>query len=81
MTIDLRRGKEAVFVSEKVRISKRSVDAASARESVYRIWDFDLTGFGVKVMPSGTKTYIVHYRVGGGVAVRSASSRSAGMVF
>lgn len=53
-------------MSEKVRISKRSVDAASARESAYRIWDSDLPGFGVKIMPSGAKTYIVHYRVGGG---------------
>lgn len=29
------------------------------------LWDASLSGFGVKVTPSGTKTYLVQYRLGG----------------
>lgn len=53
-------------MSEKVRIAKRSVDAAKPRSTAYRIWDAELPGFGVKILPSGVKTYVVHYRVDGG---------------
>lgn len=37
------------------------------------IWDTNLAGFGVKVLPSGKKRYIVKYRVYGGG--RSAAQR------
>lgn len=54
------------------RITKRSVDAAVPEARPYRSWDSDLKGFGLAVMPSGVKTYLVWYRVGAG---RSAIRR------
>lgn len=51
-----------------VKIGKRAVDAATSRAAAYRLWDADLKGFGLKVMPSGAKTYFVWYRAGEGRA-------------
>lgn len=48
------------------KITKRSVDAAAPREGRWTLWDAEIKGFGVRVMPSGVKTYIARYRVGGG---------------
>lgn len=49
-----------------VRLTKRTVDAAEKGALRYTVWDSDLRGFGLRVEPSGTKTYVVRYRVGGG---------------
>lgn len=46
------------------KLTKRFVDSAEAREGDYFIWDDDLAGFGLRVLPSGRKSYIVQYRVG-----------------
>ncbi|WP_172332233.1 site-specific integrase [Mangrovicoccus sp. HB161399] len=48
-----------------MKISKRTVDALLATEKDYTEWDDDLTGFGVRVWPSGKKVYQVRYRQGG----------------
>lgn len=56
----------------KERLTKRSVDALIAGERAYVVYDSDLTGFGVRVMPSGSKSWIIEYRPGsGGRGVRS----------
>lgn len=47
------------------KITKRSVDALTPRDRDYFVWDALLKGFGVRVLPSGRKTYIVQYRAGG----------------
>lgn len=44
------------------RLSKRTVDALKPAESDYFLWDDDLPGFGVRVMPSGRKSYLIQYR-------------------
>lgn len=54
------------------RITKRLVDSLEPREAEFTTWDRDLTGFGVRVRPTGAKTYIVAYRAGRG---RSAPYR------
>lgn len=46
------------------KLTKRQVDAAEIQKSDYFIWDDDLAGFGLRVLPSGRKGYIVQYRVG-----------------
>jgi integrase len=54
------------------RITKRAVDALRANGRDYIDWDGDLPGFGVRVRPSGAKSYVVQYRAGRG---RKAPSR------
>ena len=46
-------------------ITKRAVDAAKARKTDSYLWDRELSGFGLKVTPTGRKVYLVQYRVGG----------------
>jgi integrase len=48
------------------RLSKRTVDALRPGVKPYIMFDEDLTGFGLRVLPSGTKTWIVEYRPGAG---------------
>ncbi len=48
------------------KITKRTVDLAAAKGGKRTIvWDDDLKGFGLVIQPSGVKTYIANYRVGG----------------
>lgn len=56
-----------------IKLSKRTVDALVGGDRVAFHYDTDLKGFGVKVMPSGVKTFIVEYRPNGGG--RSAPKR------
>ena len=44
------------------RITKKAVDALSAREREYMLWDRDIKGFGVRVHPTGRKVYLVKFR-------------------
>ena len=59
--------------SEAVKITKRMVDGAGPRVDRYVIWDTELKGFGLRVEPSGIKSFIVRYRAGQGG--RSAPKR------
>lgn len=49
-----------------IRITKRAVDALAPTDVEYIAWDDDLTGFGVRVRPSGAKSYVIGYRAGSG---------------
>ena len=44
------------------KITKRAVDALRPTERERVVWDDEITGFGVRVHPSGRKVYIVKYR-------------------
>jgi integrase len=46
------------------KLTKRIVDAAKVRATEYFIWDDDIPGFGLRVLPSKRKSYIVQYRAG-----------------
>jgi integrase len=48
------------------KLTKSGVDAAMPQPNRYIIWDSDLPGFGVRIEPSGRKTFIARYRAGGG---------------
>jgi len=47
------------------RITKRVVDEAMPGPSAYVLRDTDVKGFGLKVTPTGTKSYFLDYRMGG----------------
>lgn len=44
------------------KLTARTVDGAPSRDHPYFVWDSELKGFGLKVFPSGTKTYVVQFR-------------------
>jgi integrase len=49
-----------------MKFTKASVAALKPKDAIYITWDDDLAGFGIRVMPSGAKTFILKYRVGKG---------------
>jgi integrase len=48
------------------RITKRTVDALQATGREFTAWDDAVSGFGVRVRPTGAKSYVVVYRAGAG---------------
>ncbi|MBM3577752.1 MAG: DUF4102 domain-containing protein [Alphaproteobacteria bacterium] len=47
------------------KLTKRMVDAAAPEAERYIVWDSVLKGFGLRIEPSGTKTFLVRYRAAG----------------
>ncbi len=47
-------------------LTNRVCSAAQKQSKRYHIWDSELTGFGLRVEPSGTKTFVAKYRANGG---------------
>ena len=46
----------------RAKLTKRVVDALGVGRAPYIQWDTELPGFGVRVCPSGRKTYLIKYR-------------------
>ena len=49
----------------KIKITKRTVEALKVAAKDYIAFDTDLPGFGVRVMPSGKRFFLVQYRCHG----------------
>lgn len=47
------------------KLTKRTVESLPIEAKDYFVWDSQIAGFGVRVMPSGAKTYQAQYRKGG----------------
>jgi len=45
-----------------IRLTKRFLDAAIAQNKEYSVWDSEVRGFGVRIKPSGTKSFNLKYR-------------------
>ena len=46
------------------KLTKRTIEALAPRDVDYIAWDNDIPGFGVRVMPSGRKSFVLQYRTG-----------------
>lgn len=46
------------------RLNKKLTEAAPVTGKHYYVWDDQVPGFGLRVLPSGNKTFIVQYRFG-----------------
>lgn len=44
------------------KITKRVIDAANPHPKRFYIWDLEIKGFGLLVLPSGVKSYVFDYR-------------------
>lgn len=53
------------------KISKRTIDALRSATKNHFLWDTDLRGFGAKITPAGSISYVIQFRMGG----REASTR------
>lgn len=60
------------------KLTKRLIDGASPSGKDYFIWDDELAGFGLRILPSGIKSYVIQYRIGGRTR-RHAFSRTGTM--
>ena len=49
-------------IKSQDRLTKRTLDALSPSEREFSIWDSEVRGFGVRIKPSGTKSFILKYR-------------------
>ncbi len=47
------------------KITKRIVDGAEPGQKEVFVWDEDLRGFGLRITPKGSKSYVLQYRMGG----------------
>ena len=50
----------------RITLNKRNLDALKPEDKPWIAWDDRITGFGVKVHPTGAKSFIVNYRAGDG---------------
>lgn len=50
----------------KIKLTREVCENATPRDAQYEIWDSELAGFGLRIMPSGLRSFIVRYRAGGG---------------
>jgi len=44
------------------KLTKRTIDALEPASQDYFVWDTLIAGFGVRILPSGAKTYQAQYR-------------------
>ena len=48
------------------KLTKRAVDTLEPTDRRVTYWDSELAGFGIRVAPNGSKTFVIRYRANGG---------------
>jgi len=61
------------------KLTKTIVDSLKPAASDVWVWDSDLPGFGVRVQPSGRKTYVTRYRIASGTQRKQTLARCSDM--
>jgi integrase len=61
-------------IARRAKLTKRVIDATRPEGKRIIVWDTELAGFGLRIEPSGLKTFVARYRAGGG---RSGTLRQA----
>jgi integrase len=61
-------------IARRAKLTKRVVDGTGPEGKRVILWDTELAGFGLRIEPSGLKTFVARYRAGGG---RSGTLRQA----
>ena len=56
---------EKKIAKRKIKISKIGMDLLKPEANVYSAWDRQIPSFGVKVQPTGRKSFVFRYRAGG----------------
>ena len=52
------------FARIRMTLTARTVEALQPKARAYTAWDDRITGFGVRVQPSGLRSFLVNYRAG-----------------
>jgi integrase len=52
-------------MAERQRITKRLVDSLAPRDREFIVWDTDVRRFGIRVRCTGSKFYVLRFRIGG----------------
>ena len=58
--------KEKRTAKVRLMLTKRTVEGLEPTAKPWIAWDNKVTGFGVRIQPSGTKSFLVNYRANGG---------------
>lgn len=59
------------------KLTKRLIEGLDVQSKDYLLWDEDLSGFGVRIFPSGRKSYLVQYRADGRTRRRAIGQHGA----
>jgi hypothetical protein len=62
----------------QVKLTKRMLDSFVPEKDRQLLFDSELSGFEIRVMKSGVRTFFDQYRTAGGRRAGSGGSRSAG---
>lgn len=57
---------EQMAKADSLKLTKAAVDRIPATALRRIVWDTELSGFGVRIEPSGTRTFLIRYRANGG---------------